>query len=154
MQYPPREETKATPDDRRAVAVALDESIRRFLEREADLLTLDANERAITHKFAEYLAPCFADWQVDCEYDRLLEEAKRLRLRGEMKRVIPDIIVHRRNSDDNLLVIEAKKADDRRGSKADLEKLREFKKQLGYRHAIFMEFRTGANPKIEIPVWV
>jgi hypothetical protein len=91
---------------------------------------------------------------VDCEYDRLFEEAKRLRIRGELARVIPDIIIHRRNTKKNLLVIEAKKDNDPRGGAADLEKLREFRTQLGYRHAVFLRFRAGENPGIEIPVWI
>ena len=100
------------------------------------------------------LAARFPSWDVDCEYDRLLEEAKKLRLRGEIARVIPDIIVHRRNTKNNLLVIEAKKDNDPRGMGADREKLREFRRQLHYRHAVFLRFRTGENPGIESPVWI
>ena len=140
--------------NKRAVAAKLDSCIQMFLKNDAKLLTLSAHERALTHKFAEYLANQFPGWDVDCEYDRLLEEAKRMTIRGELVRVIPDIIIHRRNTKTNLLVIEAKKEGDRRGATADLRKLREFKKQLGYRHAIFIRFRTGANPGIEIPVWI
>lgn len=145
---------EADRDGREAVATKLDSCIQKLLATDAKLLALNANERAITHKFAEYLAACFPDWQVDCEYDRLLEEAKRLRLHGEWRRVIPDIIVHRRNTDENLLVIEAKKDNDPRGGDADMEKLREFKNQLGYRHAIFLRFRVGDRAGVEIPVWI
>jgi hypothetical protein len=137
-----------------ALAAKLDSCIQKFLGNDAKLLVLNANERAITHKFAEYLVPSFPGWQVDCEYDRLLEETKKLRIRSELRRVIPDIIIHRRNTKENLLVIEAKKDNDPRGNDADLEKLGEFKKQLGYKHAIFIKFRTGEKPGIEIPVWI
>jgi hypothetical protein len=91
---------------------------------------------------------------VDCEFDRLLEATKKLRIRGELRRVIPDIIVHRRNTKDNLLVIEAKKGSDPRGRDVDLGKLRLFRDQLGYQHSIFLRFRTGENPGIEIPIWI
>ena len=141
-------------EGKKAVAATLDYCIEMFLEKDANLLALDANEKALTHKFAEYLASRFPAWEVDCEYDRLFDEAKKLRIRGELARVIPDIIVHHRNTKKNLLVIEAKKEGDRRGASADLRKLREFKKQLGYRHAIFIRFRTGEKPGIEIPVWI
>jgi hypothetical protein len=82
-----------------------------------------------------------------------LEEAKKLRLRGEIARVIPDIIVHRRNTKKNLFVIEAKKDNDPRGMGAD-QKLREFRRQLHYRDAIFLRVRAGENPGIESPVWI
>jgi hypothetical protein len=137
-----------------AVATSLDYCIETFLKNDSNLLALNANEKALTHKFAEYLANRFPSWDVDCEYDRLYDEAKKLRIHGELARVIPDIIVHHRNTNENLLVIEAKKDNDRRGASADLRKLREFKKQLGYRHAIFIRFRTGEKPGIEIPVWI
>jgi hypothetical protein len=139
---------------RNAVAAHVKASIRAFLKNDSNLLALNANERAITHKFAEYLAARFPNWDVDCEYDRLLEEAKKLRLRGEITRVIPDIIVHRRNTKNNLLVIEAKKDNDPRGMGAGREKLREFRRQLHYRHAVFLRFRTGENAGIESPVWI
>lgn len=138
----------------KAVLAKLDSCIQMFLRNDAKLLALNANERALTHKFAEYLATHFPGWDVDCEYDRLLEEAKKMKIHGEFVRVIPDIIIHRRNTKKNLLVIEAKKDNDPRGGAADLEKLREFRKQLRYRHAVFLRFRTGENPGIEIPVWV
>ncbi len=62
----------------------------------------------IAHKLAEYLTPRFPKWDVDCEYNRLFDEAKRLNIRGQVVHVIPDIIVHHRDTLDNLLVIEAK----------------------------------------------
>jgi hypothetical protein len=139
---------------KRAVAAKLGYCIRMFLRNDAKLLALNASERAITHKFAEYLASRFPDWDVDCEYDRILEETKRLRIRGSLARVIPDIIIHRRNTGRNLLVIEAKKDNDRRGAAADLEKLREFRNQLDYRHAVFLVFRIGENAGIEIRRWI
>jgi hypothetical protein len=139
---------------RKAVAAKLDSCIELFLRNDANLLGLNANERALTHKFAEYLAKRFPSWDVDCEYDRLFQEAKRMRIRGDLARVIPDIIIHHRNTKKNLLVIEAKKDDDPQGEAADLEKLREFRNQLGYRHAVFLRFRTGDNPGIEISAWI
>lgn len=51
-------------------------------------------------------------------------------------------------------MIEAKKGSDRRGGATDIEKLREFRNQLGYRHAVFLRFQTGENAGIEIPVWI
>ncbi|MFZ0635268.1 MAG: hypothetical protein WA755_00225 [Candidatus Acidiferrales bacterium] len=139
---------------KKAVAAKLSSCIRLFLRNDAKLLALNVSERAITHKFAEYLANRFPSWDVDCEYDRILEQAKRLRIRARLARVIPDIIIHHRNTGRNLLVIEAKKDNDRRGEATDLEKLREFRSQLCYRYAVFLRFRTGKNPGIENPLWI
>jgi hypothetical protein len=62
------------------------------------------------------------------------------------KTVYPDIIVHHRGTDDNFLVIEVKKTTSHVRNNFDLEKLREYKRQLGYSHAIFLNFITG-SPK-------
>ena len=75
-----------------------------FLKAEGDLLQLNANERSITHKLAEYLQREFSDWNVDCEYNRLGAAIKRLPAPEAIgsddedgRTIFPDIIVHRRN---------------------------------------------------------
>lgn len=89
------------------------------------LLSIDANERSITHRLALYLEQEFRDLNVDCEYNREGDDPKRYHEREivdqinkaginaddtEDKTAFPDIIVHKRgNNEDNLLVIEVKK---------------------------------------------
>lgn len=81
------------------------------------LLKEDVHERSVAHKLAEYLQYQFPDWNVDCEYNRKGIEIKRLEgleeceEHGKTERVYPDIIVHERNTNNNLLVIELKKND-------------------------------------------
>lgn len=65
-----------------------------------------AHERAITHKLAEYVQPLFPEWHVDCEYNR--RGADHHKDMSGRNTTYPDIIIHRRNTKDNLLVIEAK----------------------------------------------
>lgn len=98
------------------LAAAIERAISIFRTRDLMLLRLDANERSMTHKLAEYLQREFRNWTVDCEYNRLGDETKRMsRDRNDLvpkgdtnaQTVYPDIIVHRRNSKENLLVIEA-----------------------------------------------
>jgi hypothetical protein len=75
------------------------------------LLENGAHERSITHKLAVYLQLQFPEYHVDCEYNLHGVETKRLprECNGENKdKVFPDIIVHIRGADDNLLVIEVK----------------------------------------------
>ena len=83
---------------------------------ERDLLEADANERSITHKLAEYLQGVFPEWNVDCEYNRLGDKIKRLPAAQpsstddtQGRSIFPDIIVHRRRTNENLLVVEVKK---------------------------------------------
>ncbi len=97
------------------------------------LLDQDVHERTIAHRFAIYLENEFPGWHVDCEYNRMGGDPKRIaaRLKACAQKhhpsdqpcdcdscqadpdilVYPDIIVHRRGScDQNLLVIELKKS--------------------------------------------
>ena len=144
----------STENRKRAVAAKLQVCIEALIDKDRKLFALNTREETITHKLAEYLTSQFPDWDVDCEYDRLFDEAKRLRIRGQISRVIPDIIVHHRNTLDNLLVIEAKKNNNPRGARADRTKLRAFREQLKYKHAVFLRLRVGKNPGVDIPVWI
>ncbi len=99
------------------------------------LLENNANERSITHKLAEYLQREFPDWHVDCEYNRRGYDNKKLLTAFksdddqpddiEAKTVFPDIIVHRRNTCQNLLVLEIKKVNGKTNTR-DCEKLKGF----------------------------
>ncbi|WP_124100283.1 hypothetical protein [Ruminococcus sp. Marseille-P6503] len=70
-------------------------------------------ERSIMYKFAHYLDnliskdPAFAGYNLDCEYNRDIMEVKRINC--YLNGVYPDIIIHKRGTNnDNLLVIECK----------------------------------------------
>src|SRR5712691_104052 len=101
---------------------------------DARLFEVSVNERSITHKLAEYLQQEFADRNVDCEYNRSLDEVKRVSFPEtgvewddlESKTVFPDIIVHTRGAKRNLLVIEVKKSNSRVSDSFDKIKLKAF----------------------------
>jgi hypothetical protein len=123
----------------------VDLALNNFRERDLQLLELCADERAATHRIACYLQKYFADWHVDCEYNRKGRQSKKIN--DELVR--PDIIVHRRNTFENLLCIEAKKAG---GSTSDInedrKKLRGFTEESGeysYKFGLLMIF------SLEIP---
>jgi len=131
-------------------------AIKQLFCRDHKLLDIDVNERTITHRLAMYLQKQFPDWDVDCEYNRKgHDNVKRLNLPvdstlsdcTEAVTVYPDIIVHHRTTEENLLVIEVKKSSSIIPKERDLEKLRAYKSQLGYRYAVFLRFATG-NAKI------
>lgn len=131
---PPKEEI----DEKLKSSLAL------LYQQDLYLLKEDSAETSIAHRLALYLQQKFDAWHVDCEYNRDYS--------GEIKRingkiVRPDIIVHRRETRrDNLVIILIKKmARNRSGKKKDLEQLRAYKKDLGYRYAIFLEIGTGCE---------
>jgi len=133
-----------------------------LLAKDAHILRADANERSISHRLAAYLEPYFDGWNVDCEYNRNHDDPKTLEIPRrnvpnddtQARTVFPDIIVHKRDTDENLLVIEMKKTTSQETDKFDLHKLDAFKKQLGYKFAVFVKVRTNEDPAIEKIEWV
>ncbi len=123
-----------------------------------ELLEIDANERSITHKLAEHLQHQFPAWHVDCEYNRIGHVTKRLNLNGQSRpdeteatTVFPDIIVHQRLTNENLLVVEVKKAGGQQETH-DIEKLKTFTRpDCQYKYGLFV--RLGANGDCEIKLY-
>lgn len=122
-----------------------------FLLTDRDLLAVNANERSMTHKFAEYLQVDCPGWNVDCEYNRRGDVPKQLRWMMDQPvlpddedghTVFPDIIVHRRRTTENLLVIEAKKSGN--PNSLDRQKLDAFMgdARFRYRFAVLLCFVT------------
>ena len=110
--------------------------------RDSLLLKLDVSERAIAHKLAEYLQCEFPDWNVDCEYNRMTDSVK---IRSTTKRPFtPDIIVHRRNNVDNLIIIEIKKSGRRKNN--EIQRLQEaLKYPFNYKLGIYVMFCTSKS---------
>jgi hypothetical protein len=140
------------------VKSAVDAAVAKLLEHDSYLLEKNVNERSISHCLAVHLAPLFPSWNVDCEYNRNHDDVKRLLLESrdttdkdtEAVTVFPDIIIHRRSSDDNLLVIEMKKTMSRENGDYDIRKLRAFKSELKYTYAVSIVLETGfAKPKVK-----
>lgn len=133
----------------------------KLLQEDRVLLELDANERSITHKLAEYIQEEFVGWHVDCEYNRDGHRSKRVRLDHDIppadtdaQTVYPDVIVHKRGTPNNLLVIEAKKSTTASVS-MDRAKLRAYKSDLEYRFAFEVIFPVndaapGADARVDI----
>ena len=111
-----------------------------FFENDSDLLHLNVNERSITHKLAEHLQNSFSGLKVDCEYNRKGDNKKSEKVLANNEKVFPDIVVHKRGTNNkNLLVIETKKKG--RSIKRDIEKLEEFSGFLyGYKIGLLLVF--------------
>src|SRR5690606_20852317 len=122
-----------------------------LLEQDRHLLQVDANERAITYRFAIYLQEQMPAWHIDCEYNRNAAEPKQLRhldLKPDSKdveerTVFPDVIAHHRGTDENYLVIEFKKSTSTIDVGVDYLKLHGYKQELRYQHALFIKVGTA-----------
>lgn len=138
-------------------------AIDKLLHNDTYLLITDNSEQSIAHHIARYLHDNFPEWHVDCEYKRNRDAIKRLIYAVEPggnaseRDVIPDIIVHHRGTDENLIAFELKKStnNQRNGREKDLLKLQAFKEQLGYKYAVFVSLKTGcANPEVTEIHWI
>lgn len=147
-------------DVKKKVKAALDELIKNDLF----LLKNDLNERSVSHKLAVHLEPLFKEWNIDCEYNQDHDKVKCIKLPidssksddTQAKTVFPDIIIHRRNKKDNLLVIEIKKSkiSNFESTKFDLIKLKAYRKDLGYEYTLFVLFYESViDDKYYKPYW-
>lgn len=149
--------------DRAEISAIVDRAIRRLVEEQPALLDLDLTERALSHHLAVYIAQLMTtDYNVDVEYNRHGGDPKRLNLppRKALDRevrattVFPDILVHKRDSDErNLLVLELKKPG---GDLAyDELKLRAFRQELGYKHTAHVILgRDPGGLFVQEVIWV
>jgi hypothetical protein len=158
---------------------AVQASLKRLVTDDEYLLTVDVNERSLSHRFAIYLQEQVTlwkeGWNVDCEYNRDIEGgedySKKLDFSADDLRhfhpseedehastVFPDVIVHRRgkagSSGGNLIVIEMKKTSSRDDGSFDrTRKLPGYLSQLDYRYAAFVMLKTGGQPGYKLE-WV
>jgi hypothetical protein len=130
----------------------LREALKRLLSDDSYLLKNDVNERSISHRFAMYLQRLFDGWHVDCEYNKDHDDTKKISFPKEVatndtdaKTVYPDIIIHKRGTSENFVVIEVKKSTNRDGNNYDKQKLKAFKDDLGYCYAVALTLKTGST---------
>ncbi len=159
---------------KKEIETALEYALTTLKVRDNALIKSGVNERTLTHLLATYLANEFKDYDVDCEYNRMWldgrEVAKIINIpRGmeemtevfdtEAKTVFPDVIVHdRKNQNNNLLVVEAKKSSNKEWQ-ADFDKLNGFMSGLndggrGYKFSAFVMFDVAdpKNSSVEVKV--
>jgi hypothetical protein len=142
----------------------VDGAIDRLIADQPELLDLDVSERALSHQLAVYIAnliPPELRLHTDCEYNRHGADPKRLDLppRNALDRelrattVFPDIIVHRRGTDDhNEIVIEVKKPGE--DVRYDTLKLQEFRDVLRYRNPAHLVLgRAGDGALVRLVRW-
>ncbi len=127
--------------------------LKELIEKDHFLLETSVHERTITARLAMYLQKQFK-LKVDSEYDKHGEQIKKMLMgikecskRKKNDYVIPDIIIHTRNTDaDNILVIEMKK---KKKDNCDIKKLERFTEQSGifkYKLGLFIKFNSINQP--------
>lgn len=148
----------------RAIEAHLNRALDKLFELDAHILEADASERSMSHRLAVHLMPELPGYDIDCEYNRDGFDVKRLELYGrdntdenmEAVTVFPDIVVHRRGTNDtNLLVIEMKKGSSIISSEYDMLKLRAFRRELNYRYAAHVTIgKNSLDTMVRELVWV
>jgi hypothetical protein len=147
--------------DREYIQDQIGQALAVLFDQDRHLLISDVNERSITHQLAIYLSRQFPDWNVDCEYNRNGEDTKLLEddyrfnelfeiieenIRSDdsnARTVYPDIIIHHRGTEENLVIIELKKSTNPKSKDDDIKKLIGLKQQLGYKYAVFIRIICG-----------
>lgn len=81
-----------------------------FYEKDKELLEYQnqyniISERCISFRLGIYFQKKFSKYNVDCEYNRDMDNVKTI----DEKKVYPDIIVHNRKTFNNLIWVEIKK---------------------------------------------
>lgn len=87
-------------------------SLRKLIKDDYYLLEKEVNERSVTHKLAEHLQLLSPEWNIDCEYNKNLNNQKTLDFTRIVKGVLDKINSHtkerRRNSETQELSRELK----------------------------------------------
>jgi len=114
---------------------------------------LDIHERTIVHKLAIYIGNRIKEYDVDVEYNRMRSNYDDIEDIADVigkvidfpesepsqRYVYPDIIIHKRNENDNLLEIEVKMKWKNREKRFDLKKINQYMLQLGYKYGIYIQ---------------
>lgn len=126
-----------------------------FLKDKAILFeSYDLHERSIVHRLAMYMETHFSkfDYYVDVEYNRMrnnygedvignvIGKAIDFEKSGEgSSYVYPDLIVHKRDTENNLLEVEVKMKWKNKLKELDYLKINEYVNQLGYKFGVYLE---------------
>ena len=138
--------------DRKFASVVAN-AIQQLLDRDGQLLAADANERTICAHLACYLKSLFPEWAVDVEYNRHGLDPKTIGVDEYAEYVYPDIIIHQRGKEENLLVVEVKKGDSQSPDQRDVKKLKAYISCFAYKFALFLRFST-TQPGVTAFAWV
>ena len=137
----------------------------KFLKEEKEIIEIDINERTLSARLMFHLQTLllsdiyqesYKEYSVDCEYNRRKEIVKILpkeyrELEKKDKQIYPDIILHQRNSEKNLMIIEMKKTYslDEGGKNENRDRLKfltSLRKENKYKYLLGVYFEVNKFP--------
>ena len=137
----------------------------KFLKEEKEIIEIDINERTLSARLMFHLQTLllneiyqenYKEYSVDCEYNRRKEIVKILpkeyrELEKKDKQIYPDIILHQRNSEKNLMIIEMKKtySSDEGGKNEKRDRLKFLtilRKENKYKYLLGVYFEVNKFP--------
>ena len=137
----------------------------KFLKDEKEIIRIDINERTLSARLmfhlqtlllSEIYQESYKEYSVDCEYNRRKEIVKILpkeyrELEKKDKQIYPDIILHQRNSEKNLMIIEMKKTYslDEGGKNENRDRLKfltSLRKENKYKYLLGVYFEVNKFP--------
>ena len=137
----------------------------KFLKEEKEIIKIDVNERTLSARLmfhlqtlllSEIYQESYKEYSVDCEYNRRKEIVKMIpkeyrELEKKDKQIYPDIILHQRNSEKNLMIIEMKKTYslDEGGKNENRDRLKfltSLRKENKYKYLLGVYFEVNKFP--------
>lgn len=137
----------------------------KFLKEEKEIIEINVNERTLSARLIFHLQTLllneiyqenYKEYSVDCEYNRRKEIVKILpkeyrELEKKDKQIYPDIILHQRNSEKNLIIIEMKKtySSDEGGKNENRDRLKfltSLRKENKYKYLLGIYFEVNKFP--------
>lgn len=156
----------------------LKKALDRLIKKDGEMISANLSERSICHRLGIYLYETFREYDVDCEYNGFEENHRNRKVINIMReriielnrltendtdedllirKVFPDIIIHRRRTTDNLLIIETKKSTNNNQAEIDfdIEKLSRFTSNengnlLNYQYGLFINFMVSDEPTYDL----
>jgi len=127
--------------DKKSIKTLIEEALKELIRRDKDLIHRKVREECINHRLACYLEQflseykCGIEYNVDLEYNKNYNAPKRI----NTKAIRPDITIHKReNNDNNLIVFEIKK---NYTDRHDLEKIRGlFRSPYNYKYGCLISY--------------
>ena len=140
------------------VILKIKAALEELIINDSELLTRDVHERSITHHFANYLVKKFPKYHIDVEYNRDGNDVKKIKAiknkigncnccgETDSASIFPDIIIHKRGTQNNYIVIETKKSSaDDKAIEYDRDKLKLMKGELKYNFAFLVIYPCDIN---------
>ena len=137
----------------------------KFLKEEKEIIEINVNERTLSARLMFHLQTLllneiyqenYKEYSVDCEYNRRKEIVKILpkeyrELEKKDKQIYPDIILHQRNNEKNLMIIEMKKtySSDEGGKNENRDRLKfltSLRKENKYKYLLGIYFEVNKFP--------